>query len=452
LQDLLARTGSSPLVLVIVAIAIGAIAHLALRIWARRRARQEAARAESDAAPGRGWLARGLVWIVPPLGFLIWIQALYVVLELLVAQAGDRPLVAPARVALRWAYGLSMLGGAVWLLARIGRAVEGFLTSLAQRADTAWDDVLLPLAGRAIRGALPLLAVILAAPLFAISPELVGVVRSATSLMLIALIAYVLYQVVDAVATFVLTRHRLDVSDNLRARAIYTQVTVLKKVAVTTIAIFTLASMLMVFDSVRQLGASILASAGIAGIVVGFAAQKSIATVLAGFQIALTQPIRVDDVVIVSGEWGRIEEITLTYVIVQVWDQRRLVVPITYFLEEPFQNWTRASAEILGTVFLHLDYTMPIEPLREEVGRLLSASPLWDGRVQGVQVTEARDRTLEVRVLASAADASRAWDLRCELREKLIAFVRERHPECLPRVRLAGPGAAESNPSVSSAV
>jgi small-conductance mechanosensitive channel len=261
------------------------------------------------------------------------------------------------------------------------------------------------------------------------------VVRNATSLLLIAVVAFILFQIVDAAASFVLNKHRIDVSDNLQARSIYTQVVVLKKVALTVIGIFTLASMLMVFDSVRQFGASILASAGIAGIVVGFAAQRSIATLLAGFQIALTQPIRLDDVVIVEGEWGRIEDITLTYVVVQVWDLRRLVVPITYFIEQPFQNWTRCSADILATVFLYADYTVPLDALRAELTRLLEASQYWDGKVNALQVTDAKEHTLEIRALASAADASLAWDLRCEIREKLVAFIQQNYPESLPRLR-----------------
>jgi hypothetical protein len=163
--------------------------------------------------------------------------------------------------------------------------------------------------------------------------------------------------------------------------------------------------MLMVFESVRQFGASILASAGIAGIIIGFAAQRSIATLLAGFQIALTQPIRVDDVVIVENEWGRIEEITLTYVVVRIWDLRRLIVPITHFIEQPFQNWTRVSADILGTVFLYVDYTVPVDALRAELTRILRRRALWDGKVNVLQVTDAKEHTLEVRALASAADA-----------------------------------------------
>jgi small-conductance mechanosensitive channel len=210
---------------------------------------------------------------------------------------------------------------------------------------------------------------------------------------------------------------------------------VLKKIAITIIALFAIASMLMVFQSVRQLGTAMIASAGVAGIVIGFAAQKSLGTLLAGFQIAMTQPIRIDDVVIVEGEWGRIEEITLTYVVVSIWDLRRLVVPITYFIEKPFQNWTRTSADILGTVTLQVDYVVPVDAVRQEFTRILQGSPNWDQKVNVLQVTDAKERTIELRALASSSDASKSWDLRCEVREKLIAFIQKNYPESLPRVR-----------------
>ncbi|RPI51949.1 MAG: hypothetical protein EHM55_17705 [Acidobacteria bacterium] len=407
-------------------------AHISLRWWVQRKARHDDAAADS---PLRRWLARGLRAILPALALLIWIHGVYFAVGLLLRQAGPRTLADPAIVALTWAYRFSIVGAIIWLLSRTGRLIEGFLISLTTRTETSWDDLLLPLAGKAIRRGLPLLALILGAPALSVSPALAEVVRNATSLLLIGVVAFILFQIVDAAASFVLQQHRLDVSDNLQARSIYTQVMVLKKVAVTTIGIFTLASMLMVFDSVRQFGASILASAGIAGIVVGFAAQRSIATLLAGFQIALTQPIRLDDVVIVENEWGRIEDITLTYVVVRVWDLRRLVVPITYFIEQPFQNWTRSSANILGTVFLYVDYTIPLEALRAELTRILAASRHWDGKVNVLQVTDAKEHTLEVRALASAADGSLAWDLRCEIREKLVAFVQQKYPGSLPRLR-----------------
>ncbi|MQA28304.1 MAG: mechanosensitive ion channel [Luteitalea sp.] len=416
-----------------------AVALLWLRWWVQRKARQDDAAAVSDCATGqthlRRWSTRGLREILPALALLIWIHGLYFALSLLLRQAGLRTLAEPALVALTWAYSVSVVGAIFWLLSRTGRLIEAFLVSLSTRAETSWDDLLLPLAGNAIRRGLPLLALILGAPALSVSPALAEVVRNATSLLLIGVLAFILFQIVNAAASFVLRQHRIDVSDNLQARSIYTQVVVLKKVAVTAIGIFTLASMLMVFDSVRQFGASILASAGIAGIVIGFAAQRSIATLLAGFQIALTQPIRVDDVVIVENEWGRIEDITLTYVVVRIWDLRRLVVPINYFIEQPFQNWTRSSAEILGTVFLYVDYTVPLDALRAELTRLLETSRYWDGKVNVLQVTDAKEHTLEIRALASAADASLAWDLRCEIREKLVSFVQHKYPESLPRLR-----------------
>jgi small-conductance mechanosensitive channel len=183
------------------------------------------------------------------------------------------------------------------------------------------------------------------------------------------------------------------------------------------------------------LGASVLASAGVIGIIVGFAAQRTIANLFAGFQLAMTQPIRIDDVVIVENEWGRIEEITLTYVVVRIWDLRRLIVPLSYFIERPFQNWTRAQSDILATVFLYTDYAVPVDAMREELKRILAQAPDWDGKVCVLQVTNASDRSVELRALASAADASKAWNLRCEIREKLIFFVQQNYPDSLPRVR-----------------
>ena len=191
----------------------------------------------------------------------------------------------------------------------------------------------------------------------------------------------------------------------------------------------------MHFESFRQLGAGLLASAGVLGIIVGFAAQKTLGNLLAGVQIAITQPIRVDDVVVVEGEWGRIEEITLTYVVVRIWDLRRLVLPISYFIEKPFQNWTRTSASILGTVFLHLDYTVPVGAVREELERLVQQSTYWDGEVVRLHVTNTTERTMELRALVSAANSSDAFELRCELREQLVAFLQAHHPGSLPRLR-----------------
>lgn len=418
-----------------IVIAIIAI-HLAMRLVLRRRQTAEAERAvrASGRAPVR-WLLGTLNEAMPPVVLLLWIQGLGLATRVVSERYAAEHRLAVLLTVLGGLCGAGTIAALCWLATRVGRRMETLLTSIARHSHEAWDDALLPLAGRLIRRALPLLTFLLGGAALAPTPELAATFRVVSTLTVIAFVAWGLLQTVDTAASLTLHRYRVDVADNLQARAVHTQIVVLKKVARTIIAIFTLASMLMVFDSARQFGASILASAGIAGIVVGLAAQKSIGTMLAGFQIALTQPIRVDDVVIVEGEWGRIEDITLTYVVVKVWDLRRLVVPITYFIEHPFQNWTRSSSAILATVFLHVDYSAPIGALREELTRILQASRYWDGAVNVLQVTDAKTHTLELRALASAADASLAWDLRCEVREKLVGFIQEHYPQSLPRMR-----------------
>jgi small-conductance mechanosensitive channel len=414
------------------------VGDLVLRAWTRRRAAHAAEAPVAAVQPRslRHWIDHLVTASLGPLSFLLWIYAPYAAVSLMLADASaSGASVGPAVAAARWLRDLATIGALCWLLARIGRVIEARLVGLATRSENAWDDIAMPLAGKAVRLALPLVAIILYAPVLAVSPNLQALFSRVVSILLIGTVAVILLQLVDTLATLVLARYRIDVSDNLQARAVYTQVTVLKKVTVAVIVVFTAASMLMVFDSVRQFGTSILASAGIAGVIVGFAAQRSIATLVAGFQIAMTQPIRIDDVVIVEGEWGRIEDITLTYVIVRIWDLRRLVVPITYFIEQPFQNWTRTSSSLLATVYLYTDYGVPLEPLRAELTRILEASTRWDRKVNVLQVTDAKERTIELRALASAADASLAWDLRCEVREKLIGFLQTHYPASLPRVR-----------------
>ncbi len=414
-----------------------AIAHVALRWWTRRRARkhQDKPLAPGESAKVRYWIARGLSDAVPPIAFMLWLHGLYFAVTTLLTELPDSAWLSRGTAILGASRGVGTLLGLAWLLARISRTLEALLQSFSSRTEAHWDDVLLPFAGRALRLILPMLALILGTPALAVSEGAQQIVQNAVSLALIGTIGFILVQFVNAMAQLVLQRYRIDVADNRQARGICTQVTVLKKIAVGIIALFVIASMLMVFQPVRQLGTAMIASAGVAGIVIGFAAQKSLGTLLAGFQIAMTQPIRIDDVVIVEGEWGRIEEITLTYVVVCIWDLRRLVVPITYFIEKPFQNWTRTSADILGTVFLQVDYRVPVGAVREELTRILEASPNWDRKVNVLQVTEAKERTLELRALASSSDASKSWDLRCEVREKLVAFVQNYHPDSLPRLR-----------------
>src|SRR6202012_1714725 len=233
--------------------------------------------------------------------------------------------------------------------------------------------------------------------------------------------------------------HQYDITgeDNLKGRKVRTQMIFVRKVVIIIIVVVTLSIILLSFSSVRKIGAGLLTGVGIGGIIIGFAAQKSLSNFLAGLQIAFTQPIRIDDVLVVEGEWGRVEDITLTYVVLNIWDQRRLILPINYFIQKPFQNWTRTTSQILGTVFLYLDYNTPLDALREEFDRLLDKTPLWDKRVKIIQVTDAKEKTMEVRVLVSASNSSKAFDLRCFIREGLIMFIRDKHPESLPLNRIA---------------
>jgi hypothetical protein len=230
-------------------------------------------------------------------------------------------------------------------------------------------------------------------------------------------------------------RQTLALSDSLTARRIRTQVQVLRHIAVVVIVVITVAIMVMTFPSARHVGESLFASAGLAAVVAGLAARSTLSNLLAGVQIAFSQPIRLEDVVIVEGEWGWIEEITMTYVVVRIWDLRRLILPISYFIEKPFQNWTRNTADLLGTAFIYADYTVPVDEVREELHRILQSSGRWDGKVWGLQVTNATHQTVELRALMSAASGSAAWDLRCYVREKLIAFLQQNYPESLPRTR-----------------
>jgi small-conductance mechanosensitive channel len=230
-------------------------------------------------------------------------------------------------------------------------------------------------------------------------------------------------------------RFSLDEDDNLRARKVVTQTRLLRRIAVIIVGVVALGIILFEYETFRSLGTGLLASAGIVGIVVGFAAQRTLGTIVAGLQVAFTQPFRVDDIVIVEGDFGWVEEITLTYVVVRVWDQRRIVVPITQFIDQPFQNWTRETSELLGTVFLYVDHTVPFDEVRAALGEIIEASEYYDGRVWKLHVTNTTERTVELRALMSARSAPDLWELRCEVRERIVTHLQETHPEALPRVR-----------------
>lgn len=332
-------------------------------------------------------------------------------------------------------FSIAVLVAALFAGVVLYEALSFVLSRLSRHIGTQWSAILLRRLRGPVRILVPLLALMLVAPTLDFSPRIHEVIERLFSICSIAIIAWLGCEGTLAGRDIILGRFEVGGRDNLKARVIHTQLTVLVRIALVVIVVIAGAGMLMTFEKIRQIGMSILASAGIIGMIVGFAAQRSLATLIAGLQIALTQPIRLDDVVIVEGEWGVIEELTLTYVVIRVWDLRRLVVPVTYFLEKPFQNWTRVSANLLGTVFLHVDYLLPVDEIRRALHDILTASDKWDGRVWGLQVTNAGERTVELRALMSAADAPTAWDLRCEVREKLLAFIRENHPDSLPRVR-----------------
>lgn len=267
---------------------------------------------------------------------------------------------------------------------------------------------------------------------------LIGALRHITTLAIIAAFTWLGLRAVAAVQELILIHHPVNIADNLRARRIQTQTRVLVRTLSCFVLIFGAAAMLMTFPSARQFGGSLLASAGLAGLAVGFAAKPVLGNLIAGLQIAITQPIRLDDVVIVENEWGRIEEITGTYVVVRIWDDRRLIVPLQWFIENPFQNWTRVTSSLIGAITFWVDYAVPLEPLRKELDRLLQEVPqLWDGRVSVLQVVETSDRAIQLRVLVSSRDSSSGWDLRCYIRENLINFISHKHPQCLPQLRAA---------------
>ena len=260
--------------------------------------------------------------------------------------------------------------------------------------------------------------------------------KKASTLMFIFGATWLILNIIKIVKKGIIEKYDIHTSDNLKARKVTTQFNILERIIVFVVIILALGIALMSFESIREIGVSIFASAGVAGIIIGLSAQKMIGTILAGIQIAITQPIKIDDVVIVEGEWGRIEEITLTYVVVKIWDKRRLVVPSTFFIENSFQNWTKTSADILGTVFLYTDYKVPFDALRKELTRILKSTDLWDGEVNNIQVTDSKANYVEVRALMSAKDSSSAWDLRVMVREKLIVFLQKNYPESLAHTRI----------------
>ncbi|HET9716675.1 MAG TPA: mechanosensitive ion channel domain-containing protein [Pseudolabrys sp.] len=285
------------------------------------------------------------------------------------------------------------------------------------------------------RTALLILAMIIALPVVPLDREIAVFLARLLAMAVIGLVGWAAIVALNIASNTYLRHFRLDVDDNLLARKHNTQIRVLVRAADVLLVLFTIGGALITFPAVRQYGVSLFASAGIAGIVAGVAARPVVSNLLAGVQLAMTQPIRLYDAVIVENEFGTIEEITATYVVVKLWDLRRMIVPLTYFIEKPFQNWTRETSSLIGTVMLYLDYRAPVGIIRDKVTEILKQSTKWDGAVAAVQVTDFRESTIELRCLLSSRSAGETFDLRCELREKLIDFLQREHPEALPRSR-----------------
>lgn len=334
-----------------------------------------------------------------------------------------------------WTQTLSAFGSAVGLAVVIGLASGLIIRRLARygagtqlrrlhhHCHLPWQATLLAFALRA------------AVPGAALHPGSRTVTEHVLVVACIAAVSWLVAKVLFVLEDAALEHVRTDITDNRRARKMRTQLTTLRRLTALVIGVVAAAAILMTFAGLRAYGASVLASAGVFSVVAGLAAQTTLGNVFAGLQLVFTDALRIDDVVVVEDEWGRVEELTLTYVVVRLWDERRLVLPATYFTTTPFQNWTRAESRVVGAVELHLDPGVDVPALRRRAHEVIDASPLWDRRDWILQVTGMSELTVVVRVLASAADAPSAWDLRCEVREELLGYLREQQPGALPRLR-----------------
>ncbi len=418
----------------------------ALAAWYMRRKARAAASA-NGAKPLRQLMIAALG---RPLYALIWIGGIYVATISLLTRLPAEHILQTAQEAVDTSFDLGVFAILFWCAYRFTHVLDEALAIWASKTPSMVDDLIAALLGKSLRVVLAVLGVITGLQMLSLPSRYADLLTKGTSALFIVAVAAVLFQAVGASERAVFSRYDIAAADNLRARKIYTQVQVIGKMMHIVIGVFAVSSVLMLFDSVRHIGTSLLASAGVVGIVAGIAAQKTLANLLAGIQIALTQPMRQDDVVIVEGEWGRIEEITLSYVVVHIWDDRRLVVPLSYFIEKPFQNWTRTSAGLLGSVFVWVDYSFPVEEGRKFLKQAIETNPLWDKRFWNLAVTDATDRTMQLRVLATAEDSSKSWDLRCDIREKFIAYIQKSYPESLPLLRINAPNPHDGKDGLAS--
>lgn len=353
--------------------------------------------------------------------------------------------------------GFDIPDGQLWSWALLlGAALAGLVAhwvggAVLRRVLRGTPRRVLSAARRPARPILMLLGPLLVLPVLEIGLGAAAIVRHFCVLGLIAALAWLGLALLTFLGAYAEERYRIDRPDNLIQRQMRTRIQVFRRIGAVVVVFVAGAAMLMAIPGLRHLGVSLFASAGIAGIAIGFAARPVLSNLVAGVQIALTQPIRVDDAVVVQGEWGWIEEIGATYVVVRIWDLRRLVVPLTWFVENPFQNWTRQTADLIGTVLIHADYTVPVDELRAELRRIAESEPLWDGKVCVLHVTEATERTIQMRALVSARNSPETWDLRCAVRERLVAWLQRSYPDSLPRLRAELDGGPGEAPTASAA-
>lgn len=315
-----------------------------------------------------------------------------------------------------------------WLALKVARRATS-------RTATDTDDILLRCLHQPLRWLLVAFALSAVQPGLALDPTGLVAWSRVAGLAFPALVGWIAIALLGVGVEIVKSRADITAADNLQARRQRTRADILHRIGMFLILVATFCMMLMSIPSVRSVGVTLIASAGLAALAVGAAAQPALKNLIAGLQMAFTEPVRIDDVVIVDGEWGRIEQIRLTYVVVKIWDERRLIVPVSRFLEESFQNWTRETSQILGSVVWYLDPATDVARVRTKLEELVKASPRWDGRFCNLQVTDTRPEAIEVRALMTAKDASTAFDLRCEVREALLAFIRATMPEALVRYR-----------------
>jgi small-conductance mechanosensitive channel len=317
----------------------------------------------------------------------------------------------------------------------IHRLVLTLLRRLAARTTTQADELVVERVRGPTRWIFVAIALAIAQRGLTLQPWARSLWELAAGFLLPGLIGWLAIAMIRALGDIAAVRNDISVEDNLRARRRRTRVAILARIATFVVIFLTICMMLLAIPGVRSVGVTLIASAGLAGLAVGAAAQPALKNLIAGIQLAFSEPIRIDDVLIIDNEWGRVEEIRLTYVVVRIWDDRRLVVPVSKFLEQSFQNWTRNTSELMGSVFLQLDHAVDVPRVRAKAEEVIAANPRWDRRFWNLQVTEAREETIELRVLVTARDASKAFDLRCDVREALLAFIAAEMPEALPRRR-----------------